>query len=140
MPEARNEDLSRAKDIKSKAFQSHPDEVAVEVSAGDLVIMDSRLLHSAYANCTDNERSLLTLWHLPEFDEMPGPIRGQLEKIFSRTDLDIDTGDASPSNPRGWDKKDFGKIENLVPDANGAFDKPKWQRGPDEEKMETSHL
>lgn len=139
LPEAHNEDLSRARDVNSKAFQSHPDEVAIEVSAGDLVIMDSRLLHSAYANCTDNERSLLTLWYLPEFDEMPGPIRNQLEKIFSRTDLDIDAGDLTPSSPRDWDKKDFGKIEDLVPDVNGAFDKPKWQRIPDKDRMKASH-
>lgn len=97
--------------------------------------MDSRLLHSAFANSTDNERSLLTLWYLPEFEGMPEPIRGQLEKIFSRTDLDIDAGSSAPKSPRDWEVSDFEKIRGLVPNVGGTFAKPEWQRTPDKDRM-----
>ena len=137
LPEAHNEELSRAKDITSNAFQSHPDEVSVEVKAGDLVVMDSRLLHSAYANNSGNERSLLTLWYLPEYDTMPGPIRGELQKIFSRTDLDIDGGEKVPSSPLDWNVDVLNKIKSLVPEVRGKFAKPTWQRVPERSRMQT---
>src|SRR3546814_4247629 len=43
------------------AFAAHPDEVAVPVTAGDVLVGDARLIHSAYGNATVHERPLLTL-------------------------------------------------------------------------------
>src|SRR3546814_9360092 len=41
------------------AFAAHPDEVAVPVPAGDVLVVDARLIHSAYGNATGHERPLI---------------------------------------------------------------------------------
>lgn len=49
----------------SPLFAHHPDEIDIPVCAGDLLIGDARLLHSAHPNVTEKRRTLLTLWYLP---------------------------------------------------------------------------
>jgi ectoine hydroxylase-related dioxygenase (phytanoyl-CoA dioxygenase family) len=41
------------------------------VKAGDLVIGDSRVLHAAHANDSDQRRTVITLWFHPNYDELP---------------------------------------------------------------------
>ena len=51
--------------------QPDPDEVDVSVRAGDLVIGDARLLHSAHLNRSDQLRTAVTLWFLPTYPDLP---------------------------------------------------------------------
>ena len=44
-------------------FSDHPDQVEVCVKAGDLVLADARVLHSAHRNLTDERRTLVLAWH-----------------------------------------------------------------------------
>ena len=44
-------------------FSDHADQVDVCVKAGDLVLADARVLHSAYRNQTDERRTLVLAWH-----------------------------------------------------------------------------
>ena len=44
-------------------FSDHPEQVDVCVSAGSLVLADSRVLHSARRNLTDHRRTLILAWH-----------------------------------------------------------------------------
>ena len=62
-------------------FSDHPDQVDVCVKAGDLVLADARVLHSAYRNQTDERRTLVLAWHrrpdtVPTYwtDEVPAII------------------------------------------------------------------
>lgn len=135
LPDAHGETLSRAEDLQSPAFASHPDEVAVEVTAGDLVIMDSRLLHSAYANTSGAERSLLTLWYLPEFTNLPDGIRNQLHQIFARTDLDIDADKTAPPSPADWPAAARQQVTDLFPTPADHPTERIFQRRPDQTRM-----
>ena len=44
-------------------FSDHPEQVDVCVSAGSLVLADSRILHSARRNLTNHRRTLVLAWH-----------------------------------------------------------------------------
>ena len=50
--------------------QSVPGEVNICVRAGDLVVGDARVLHGARRNQTDQRRSLITLWYIPEYSSL----------------------------------------------------------------------
>ena len=50
-------------------------QVDVPVTAGDLLIGDSRVLHAPRANRTDQRRTVLTMWYLPRWDELSERMR-----------------------------------------------------------------
>ncbi len=62
-------------------FGDHPDAVDLPVKAGDLVIGEARVLHTARGNSSDRRRTLLLGWHnrplsVPDYwrGEVPEPI------------------------------------------------------------------
>jgi len=55
--------LRRGEDPDSPAVADLPEAVDVPVRAGDVVLMDSRLLHGARANDSAAERTALTFWY-----------------------------------------------------------------------------
>ncbi len=71
-------ELSRIDNPENPAFSSRPDEIDVPVKAGDLVIGDARLLHSAHANSSNVLRTVITLWFQPRFDELPERVQAQM--------------------------------------------------------------
>ena len=66
-------------------FSDDPDQVYVPVKAGDLVLLDGRILHAADRNRTDQRRTLVLAWHsrpritIPDFwqGEIPVEIAGR---------------------------------------------------------------
>jgi len=82
---AHTPELRAAEDMTLPDFQIRPDEVDVPVKAGDLVIGDSRMLHAAHANETDQRRTVITLWFHPNFCDLPEPIQGYIGR--SRRDM-----------------------------------------------------
>lgn len=137
LPVAHEQSLSHIDDPDDIAYQSNESETAVEVDAGDVVLLDPRLLHSAYANQTDNERSLLTLWYLPEFESLPEPIQARYVQIFNRHDLD--TGDnAAGKLLDSWPESHRQAIEHLEPVCNSDAEPHPWNRAPDQNRMLTS--
>ena len=77
-PEAHTQDLQRVSDPDHPAFQHAEDEIDVMVRAGDLVIGDARILHSAHANRRENRRTVITLWYHPLFYDLPDSMRAHL--------------------------------------------------------------
>jgi ectoine hydroxylase-related dioxygenase (phytanoyl-CoA dioxygenase family) len=71
LPSAHAEDLARVTRPESPIYQSAEGEVPVAVQAGDLVVGDARLLHGAFPNDSDEERTLITLWFHPHFADQP---------------------------------------------------------------------
>ncbi|MDE0448481.1 MAG: phytanoyl-CoA dioxygenase family protein [Spirochaetaceae bacterium] len=63
-------------------YQALPGEVDVPVTAGDLVVGDSRVLHAAHANTTDRRRTVLTTWYLPRYDELSERLRSAYQKAI----------------------------------------------------------
>src|SRR3546814_11147268 len=83
------------------AFAAHPDEVAVPVTAGDVLVGDARLIHSAYGHATVHERPLLTLWYMPHWTTMSPGIPAPAMLGYMRTDKNV-----RPQQRRGgkeWD-------------------------------------
>jgi len=71
-------ELTATSDTRRPEFADRPDEVDVSVRAGDLVVADARLLHSAHENRTDGRRTLITLWYQPDLAAMPERMQAQM--------------------------------------------------------------
>ena len=102
LPHAHAQDLSRASDLQHPAFGAVEDEVAVPVRAGDIVIGDARLLHGAYANRSDRERTCVTLWFHPRFGEQPEEIQARVARIAEREDVDTDPAEGRGAFSEIW--------------------------------------
>ncbi len=83
---------------------------------GDLVIGDSRLLHSAHANKTDQWRTVITLWYHPIYNELPESMRARLA---NRHPI-----------PEHWSEDAAHKIAPLMPIYEGECEELEWNRIP----------
>jgi hypothetical protein len=119
-PEAHTDDIRRAKDLSDPAFLDHPDELNVCVSAGDLVMGDSRLLHSARANTTGQRRTVITLWYHPIFYQLPESMQAHLG---SR-----DKGAAK--RIEDWPEDAQSRVRSLIPVYEGNAEPLEWNRTP----------
>ena len=97
-----------------------PGEVDVCVKAGDLVIGDSRLLHSARANNTDSRRTVITLWFLPDFHQLPEPMQSRLARH---------EGSANERVTR-WPQAAQECVHDLLPVYDGVAGALDWNRTP----------
>ncbi|MGI9287439.1 MAG: phytanoyl-CoA dioxygenase family protein [Pseudomonadales bacterium] len=135
LPTAHDEDLASAKDTDHPAFQSNTDERVIEVNVGSVVIMDSRLLHSAYANASDKERSLITLWYLPDFDRIPESFQKRFMMIYRQENLDVDIESEKDLSPTDWPSDAHRKVAHLLPDYYGTSQPERWVRSVSKEMM-----
>ena len=71
----RDDGVARASNLDHAAFQHAEGEIDVLVNAGDVVIGDSRLMHSAHANQSGQRRTVLTIWYWPSYDELPDDVK-----------------------------------------------------------------
>ena len=111
VPVAHRADLQRAEDLNHPVFQRAEGEVDVPVKAGDLVIGDARILHSAHANRSEERRTVITLWYHPLFYDLPESMRAHLAVSRVPTDWPkeererlkplqaVYEGDAQPMEP-----------------------------------------
>ena len=116
LPEAHNDAIRRATDTSHPVYQSVPEDIPVPVKAGDLVIGDARLLHGAYANESDQKRTVITLWYHPEFGAAPGGIRAHLSRKQSRV--------------AQWPEAAQALVRPLVPTYDGKIEPLEWNREP----------
>jgi ectoine hydroxylase-related dioxygenase (phytanoyl-CoA dioxygenase family) len=118
LPEAHSAEIA---DADESVRGAQPDEVTVEVNAGDAVIGDCRLLHATHPNGSDERRTCLTLWYLPHFDERPESIRSYLVQHPSLP-------------PAGW-WRDGGAgvpadLGALLPTYDGSAEPARYNRQP----------
>ena len=129
--QAHSAELARVADPAAAAFRDWPDERAVPVSAGDLVIGDARLLHGTYPNASGHERTLITLWYHPEFAALPAPIQQTVWNIHRRIDTDTDPGGGMTLLE--WPQPARDRVDALLPrpapSAAGVPPQP-WNRTP----------
>ncbi len=116
VPNAHTDELRRVTDPDHPAYQSIPEEVDVPVTAGDLVIGDSRLLHSAHANKSDQRRTVITLWYFPYFDLLSAGLRAAI---------------ARPREFDGWDEEAKARTADFIPIYEGPAEPVAWNREPD---------
>ncbi len=127
---AHSEGMQSFKDPSNAAYADHPDQVAVPVKAGDVLIGDARLIHGAFANRTDKERPLLTLWFMPHWSSMPPKMRSLAYQGFMRGD-DIPSSAASPRTFLDWPVPLKERIAHLLPPDDGGVAPMRWNRVPD---------
>lgn len=108
----------RIDDPKDIAYRKAAGEIDLPVNVGDLVIGDSRLLHSSHANKSEKSRTVVTLWYFPDFDELPEAIRASFN------------GDGRHAWPDGWPDRAKEIIEPFRPIYNGEVAPVKWHRIP----------
>ncbi len=130
MMEAHSDDLAQVIDPDDPAFAEHPEAVAVPVRAGDMVIGDARLIHGAYPNRSDAERTLITLWFHPDYATLPEPIRARLQEIYCRRGVDTDTEAATGLYPDRWPEAARARLAGLLPDYTGTAIPQAWNRTP----------
>lgn len=129
--QAHDESLSRVVEPDHPLYQMHPDAVPVPVKTGDVVFGDARLIHSAYPNASDAERSLLTLWYHPDFKALPAGIRATIRNVYDRREGDTDPAAAGAMTLDGWPAQAKAQVADLLPPPNppGAVPHP-WNRVP----------
>ena len=85
--DAHDPTLAEVRNPDDAAFAPHPDEVDVPVTAGDVVVVDARLIHGAHPNRSGRERTNITLWWHPDYDGAAGLAQGpHLEALPARGD------------------------------------------------------
>jgi hypothetical protein len=127
---AHSEGMQGFEDPTNPAYADHPDQAAVPVKAGDVLIGDARLIHGAFANRTDQERPLLTLWFMPHWREMPPEMRALAYKGFLRGD-DIPASAAHPHTFLDWPEPLKRRIAYLLPPDDCGVPPMRWNRIPD---------
>ena len=125
--------LSRVDDERHVLYQSIQGEVALPSEPGDVLVIDARILHSAYPNTTDQERMLLTLWYHPFWPDLPRGVRAHAADVFDGAVSDVSRG-SSPT-PRSWPPSALKKIEALVPERP-CGPPVEFDRRPDTNRME----
>ena len=67
-------------------FSDVPEQAYVEVKAGDLALMDARILHAAGRNSTDERRTLVLSWHRWPSGTIPDYWTGAVPQAISERD------------------------------------------------------
>ena len=116
LPPAHTDEIQNA-DSGHPALQPDPDEVDVPVRAGDLVIGDARLLHSAHPNRSRKRRTVITLWFCPQFAEMPENIRAFYDR--------------KPQKPPSWSDENWDKLKSISVSYSGSAEPARGSRIPD---------
>ena len=130
LPAAHAEDLARVKNPADPVYHAAAGEVPVPVRAGDLLIGDARLLHGAYPNASDAERTLITLWFHPQFDTQPEAIRARVASITRREGVDTDAGGEAAPFPACWPADDAARVRPLLASYTGSAAPLAWNRVP----------
>lgn len=99
LPDAHGEELQDISTTEAhRAFTDHPDAQDVPVMAGDLVIADSRVLHGAWPNNSDQRRPLLLQWwHVFPFPSRPTWWEGGIPAELSVEPADSYEGTRTPT-------------------------------------------
>ena len=103
------------------ALQRAEGEVDVAVQAGDLVIGDARLLHSAHANRTDQRRTVLTIWYWPTYDDLPEEVTALIADHITER-----------SAWSSWVEQTRPITQSLVPVYQGETKPVSWNNSPGE--------
>ena len=80
--DAHDPTLAEVKNPDDAAFASHPDEIDVPVTAGDVVVVDARLIHGAHPNRSGRERTNITLWWHPDYESLPASLRARIWHVL----------------------------------------------------------
>jgi ectoine hydroxylase-related dioxygenase (phytanoyl-CoA dioxygenase family) len=115
---AHQHEISRAQKLDTPEFQPAAGEQDVSVSAGDLVIGDSRILHASHSNNSAHRRTVITLWYYPDFAALSEGLRAAMMQKW-REHQQRASPEAIARLPA-----------SLIPAYNGNAIGVKWNRNP----------
>ena len=116
---AHSDSLQQAKNLLSVEYQSHSDEVDVCVKAGDVVVGDSRILHGAHANNSNERRTLITLWFHPDYESIPEPVQGYIANLYQHETQPL---------VESWPSDLAARLNQLKPEYHGDADPLQFSR------------
>ena len=122
--------LAAVENPDDPAYAPHPDEVDVPVSAGDVVVVDARLVHGAHPNRSGRERTNITLWWHPHYPDLPPEIRARLWTIVEREEVDTDAADDRALRPHRWPEPWRGQVLPVMVADPGTVAPEAWDRSP----------
>ena len=117
--EAHTREINRIDDPEDPRFRDYPGEVDVPVKAGDVVVGDARMFHSAHANLSDVKRTVITIWFHPFYSDLLEPTQSWIHNRMH-------------DQHANWPQDALAKIEPLIPDYRGAVEPMQQNRTPDE--------
>ena len=132
---AHTESVSRVEDPDDQIYNSIPEEVAVPVKYGDVIVGDARLIHGAFPNKSEDERTLITLWFHPNYNMLPGTMQARICEIFSRKGVDTDPDGEEAMMPSNWPYNKRQSIEVLFPSCPEGVEPYPWCRIPSWSKV-----
>ena len=110
-----SDEVGTAANLEHPALQPAPGEVDVPVRAGDVVVGDARLFHSAHANRSDERRTVLTIWYWPAYDELPEEVQALIAgHVTERPDW------------HRWVEQTRPIIGDMMPVYDGAAEPATW--------------
>lgn len=115
LDEAHAPELRAAENMDRPAFSDRPDEVNVCITAGDLLIGDSRLLHASHANESDERRTVITLWFHPD----PQTFGGRLQAFCANM---------AAQPPKDWPADAREKVSEVLCRYDGDEEAWPWNR------------
>ena len=122
--------LAEVRNPEDTAFASHPDEVDVPVTAGDVVVVDARLIHGAHPNRSDKERTNITLWWHPDYEGLPATIRARIWQVYTREGSDTDSAGDRTLRPDTWPEPHRSQALPFVVTDPGPIEAEPWSRTP----------
>ena len=122
--------LATVENPDDPAYASHPDEVDVPVTAGDVVVVDARLVHGAHPNRSVRERTNITLWWHPHYAELPDEIRARIWTIVEREGVDTDAAAESALRPHRWPEPWRSQVLPVMVGDPGPIAPEAWVRTP----------
>ena len=114
----RNLSLRRGEPPDAPEFCPSAGELPLVARAGDLLVMDARLLHATYPNRSSDPRVGIVLWFLPQYDSCSDLIRGRL---------------GPSAAPPEWPVEARRKIAKLLPEGlsvESPWGEAHWNPGP----------
>ena len=122
--------LAEVRNPDDAAFASHPDEVDVPVAAGDVVVVDARLIHGAHPNRSGRERTNITLWWHPDYDGLPASLRARIWKLYRREEIDTDAAPGRTLRPDIWPEPARSQVTPFLVTEPGPVAPEPWNRTP----------
>lgn len=115
----KTDDIQKAADMDNPLLQRADSEIDVPVRAGDIIVGDSRLLHSAHGNSSDQWRSLITIWYWPSYPALPEDVKALIAAHVTDT-----------PEWQEWCNQNSIISEKLIPTYNGRLKPVVWGRHP----------
>ena len=128
--DAHDPTLAEVKNPEDAAFASHADEVDVPVTAGDVVVVDARLIHGAHPNRSGAERTNITLWWHPDYEDLPATIKARIWQVYEREGIDTDFDADRSLRPHTWPEPHRSQALPFVVTDPGPAEPEPWVRTP----------